>query len=308
MRFVSGLFLAISSIGVVFGGVADHLKRAEEKKDYHHMRNIDFIYMINLDERSEKWEMSCRQLEPYGIYPYRFSAVNGWNLSLEVINDVGLKYRPDMTPLLSSTYPMEPEAEGMFSNEFMTQFGKTYFRHGLARGTVGIILSHLSILQDAFDSGYETIWIMEDDIEVLSDPRKIPDLIEELDRFIGRDNWDVLFTDKNTRDARGNEVPSAGMAKCPNFNPSDKSQYYIKEQISENFHRIGSRFGAYSLIMRRSGIEKILNFIKAHEIYLPYDMALYLPQGIKLYTVTRNIVSNLPKAISDNGHANYLKK
>ncbi|MFI5334690.1 MAG: hypothetical protein ACHQT8_05960 [Chlamydiales bacterium] len=36
------------------------------------------------------------------------------------------------------------------------------------------MLSHLSILQDAFDSGYETIWVMEDDIEVVRNPTFSP--------------------------------------------------------------------------------------------------------------------------------------
>jgi len=69
-------------------GLQDHFKKAEGKSDIHKTRNIDFIYMINLDERPEKWQMSIAQLASYGIIPYRFSAVNGWELSLEDINDV----------------------------------------------------------------------------------------------------------------------------------------------------------------------------------------------------------------------------
>lgn len=31
------------------------------------------------------------------------------------------------------------------------------------------MLSHLSVLKDALDSGYETIWVMEDDIHIIQD-------------------------------------------------------------------------------------------------------------------------------------------
>ena len=75
---------------------------------------------------------SCEALNRYGVYPYRFSAVNGWELTLEAINDVGLKYEPGMTPLMATTYPSE--AEGFPSHEFMCEYGKTYFCHCMAKG------------------------------------------------------------------------------------------------------------------------------------------------------------------------------
>jgi len=53
----------------------------------------------------------------------------------------------------------------------------------MSRGAIGIILSHLSVLQDAYDAGYETIWVMEDDIELLGNPHSVSDLISELEPF-----------------------------------------------------------------------------------------------------------------------------
>src|SRR5437868_12063325 len=67
----------------IFASVDQHFKKALGKSDIHKMKNIDFIYMINLDERPEKFEKSVQQLHPFGIYPYRFSAVNGWELSMD---------------------------------------------------------------------------------------------------------------------------------------------------------------------------------------------------------------------------------
>src|SRR5438309_6475026 len=90
--------------------------------------------------------------------------------------------------------------------EVIRTYGRTYFGRGMERGTIGIVLSHLSVLQDAYNSGYETVWVMEDDIEVVRNPRLISGLIEQLDMKIGKGNWDILFTDQDTRDKNGNYV------------------------------------------------------------------------------------------------------
>lgn len=66
--------------------------------------------------------------------------------------------------------------------------------------------------------------------------------------------------------------------------------------------------GAHSLILRRSGIRKLLQFLKAHQLFFPYDMEYIIPPGIKLFTVREDVVSNLPKALSDNGGPNYLNQ
>lgn len=81
------VLLLLVEIGL-FSGVADHLKAAPNKGSDHNMRNIDFIYMINLDQRPEKFALSMSYLEKYKINPYRFSAVNGWELSKQDILDV----------------------------------------------------------------------------------------------------------------------------------------------------------------------------------------------------------------------------
>lgn len=290
------------------GALIDHLKKAPNKSDNHSMLNIDFIYVINLDQRPEKWEMTLGQLSKYGIFPYRFSAVNGWELTLDQINDVGLKFSPEMEGgFMATSYHKKDNFKD--SHEPLQVFGQTYFCHCMARGTIGIALSHISVLQDAYESGYNTIWVMEDDIEVIRDPRILSDFVKELDLLVGAENWDILFTDRDIRNADALYVPSNGVAKRPDYAAfSQKNNYKLCEDVLPHFRRLGSRFGAHSMIVRRSGMKKLLQFFKAHNIFLPYDMDYVLPAGIKLYTVLEDVVSNLPKAISDNGGANYLKK
>lgn len=301
------LVLFVCSIS--HGALQDHLKKAEGKYYDHKMRNIDFIYMINLDERPQKYALSKKRLGNYGINPYRFSAVNGWNLSLEVINDVGIKYQPGMTPLLATTY-LDIGKKKIHSHEYMKHFGKTYFCHCMALGAIGCSLSHISVLQDAYDSGYETIWVMEDDIEILEDPHRLSDLIDELDELVGHNNWDVLFTDCDYRIGIGKYWLAQGAAKRPDMDCSPEQRYsapYTKTvQINDHFRKIAARFGTVSMIIRRSGIIKLFEFWKTRNIYLPCDLENYLPSGIQRYGLTFDLVTNMFNALSDIGSPGYL--
>lgn len=321
------LLLLVNCIAFLYGDIEDHFKKTEGKSENHNFCNIDFIYMINLEERPEKFERSSQELFLYGINPHRFSAVNGWELSLDDINDVGVKFSPEMNGgLLATRYRLKKDGEHYFPatqectnplcpcnssfiwdhNESIQCYGLTYFCHCASPGMIGIALSHLSVLQDAYDSGYETIWVMEDDIEVVRDPRILPDLIEKLDKLVGFDGWDILFTDQDTKNNDGVYVPCCSFAKRPNFTPANPYKFIEKREISPDFRYVGARYGAYSMIVRRSGMKKLLDFFKEYQIFLPFDMDYTLPPGIRLYTLLDDVVSTRPKSSSDNGVPNYL--
>lgn len=303
------LILLLSLIAAdLFGSFRHQLKEVDSKSSRHSMRNIDFIYMINLDERPEKLEKSLSQLRPFGIDPYRFSAVNGWQLSLEAINDVGLKFAPWMEKGIWATYYTEENGEVVAQHELAYDTEKSYFVHRMGKGTIGIALSHLSILVDAYQSGYETIWVMEDDIEVSKNPKLLSSLIDKLDKLVGKGNWDILFTDIDYKNAEGKYIPCTGYAPRPNFKPADPSVFAKRVDISRDFTQIGARFGAHSMIIRRSGIEKLLAFFDEYSIFLPYDMDFVLPPTIRLYCLRYDIVGQLSGAISDNGSPPPEKK
>lgn len=286
--------------------VSDHLRKVEDKSSLETIRNIDCIYVINLSERPERWIQTTMELSPYGISPCRLSAVNGWKLSLEEINDVGLHYSPEMEGgFMGTCYLLDGNFEP--HHEIIQEFGRTYFCHCLSRGAIGIMLSHLSVLQDAFDAGYETIWVMEDDIQVIRDPRQLSSLIDELNTEVGEDGWDILFTDRDIHAPTGEYVPCYYAGRRPDYiQGSLINNYQHREQISPNFIKIGARSGAHSMILKRSGIEKILSFCKAHNIFFPYDMEYIFPPNIKLYTVESDIVTNRMNASSDNGGPTYF--
>ena len=296
------LFFLILMLGLnsnLFSGVENHLVKITNKSDgqLHQIRNIDFIYMINLDRRPEKFEQSAVQLNPFGVYPFRFPAIYGKKLTLEQINDLGVKLEPWMTSGQWGTSYLDESLQPV--HDIVHVLGRNYFCHCMGRGPIAIVLSHLSVLQDAYDSGYKTIWVMEDDIQVLRDPNLLSGLIDKLDKLVEK-KWDILFTDKDTKNNRGEYVPCLGYAWRPNFAPQNPGRFAEQKIISPDFKKVGARYGAYSMIVRRSGMKKILKFIKKHQIFLPYDMEFYLPNDIKMYAVNEDIISTLPQALSDN--------
>lgn len=298
------LFLFLLCFNTLCGGIEEYFKIPKDKYEIHTIRNVDFIYTLNLDERPEKFAKCEQQLLEYDIFPYRFSAVNGWKLTLEDLNKLGVKYESWMKKdLWGTSYLLEDG--GQPHHEIMHVLGRNYFCHCMSRGAIGIVLSHLSILQDALDSGYETIWVMEDDIQIIRNPHIISDLIDKLDKLVGKDNWDILFTDQDTKNQQGAYVPCLGYARKPNFDPEHPERFAQRIDVSKDFRKIGARYGAYSMIVRKSAMKKILKFIKTYKIFLPYDMEFYLPSNIKMYTVINDVVSTQPNALSDNGRPGY---
>ncbi len=302
-------FFFILSISHIQAAVEDHFKPARDKSDFYlnQVRNIDYIYLLNLDQRPEKLAHCLNELEPYGIHPYRFSAVNGWELTLDILNDVGIEYESYMVKDLWATAYL-PNRNFRPYHEIMHSVGRNYFSHCLSRGAVGIALSHLSILQDALNSGYETIWVIEDDILVIQNPHSLSDRISELDHLVGHNNWDILFTDQDTKNQKGQYVPCFSHARRPNFSPEFPQRFADRKNLNDTFRKIGARYGAYSMIIRRSGMQKILDFIKTHKIFFPYDMDFYLPNNITLYALINDVVSTQPNALSDNGKPYYNSK
>ncbi len=267
------------------------------------MENIDYIYMINLDERPEKFERTMNALRPYEINPYRFSAVNGWGLSFSAIDELGVGYQPGTPhgPIASVFRHVDGKEYPSF--EIMKEEGVTYYCHSMSRGAIGCILSHLSVLQDAYDSGYNTIWVMEDDIKIVSDPHQISSLITALDCLAP--GWDVLFTDDETKGGDGNRVYCGGIRPRPNFPYRSLEYYRERAYVNADIMKLGLRFGSYSMIIRRSGMQKLLDFFKTYKIFFPYDMEYFFPPNIKLYACTRDIVTTQAGGISDNGNPTY---
>ncbi|MDE3046198.1 MAG: glycosyltransferase family 25 protein [Verrucomicrobiota bacterium] len=269
------------------------------------MPGIDFIYMINLGERPEKYQRTMNALKPYGIYPYRFSAVNGWKLSFKAIDELGVRYQPGTPPGPIASVYRHVDGKEYMSFEIMQEEGTAYYCHSLSRGAIGCILSHLSVLQDAYDSGYQTIWVMEDDIRMVRDPHELSSLINTLDKLAP--DWDVLFTDDETKGSDGSRVYCGGLRPRPNFQLQPLDHYLRRAWVNVDLFKLGLRFGTYSMIIRRSGIQKILQFFKTYKLFFPYDIDFCFVPDLQRYACSQDIVTTIAGGLSDNGNPTYEK-
>lgn len=291
----------------LFAALESHFRPVQKDFDIHSFKNIDFIYLINLDERPEKLAKTLSQLHPYSIYPCRFSAIHGWKLPLEVINDVGVKFKPWMKKGMVGTYFIMQEGRLHAKHEIMKESDKSYFVYTMKPSAIGIALSHLSVLYDAYQAGYKTIWVLEDDIDVIRDPTILPDFTDKLDALVGSDGWDILFTDIDIKNKHGEYLRCTEYAPRPNFTPKDRLRFAKREVINPDFSRVGARYGGHSMIIRRSGIEKLLNFIHEYSIFHAIDVDYVLPEDIRLYSLNYDVVSQLTNALSDNFSPNYAE-
>ena len=283
---------------------ADHLKKVEGSRvASSEIQGIDYIYLINLDKRPEKWERSLLQLNPYKIAPHRFSAIYGWDLSAKAMNDLGVKYVAGMKiSEVAVHFPFGAKVLGLFEQLSRASQGKVFFSKSMTPGAIGCTLSHLSVLQDALDAGYETIWVIEDDILVEKDPHHLHTLIEKLDHLVGKEGWDILYTDHDREDRdmypAGNDFESDLKGDLWYFWRPDrdlqkeKPRLARREILSEDFLRIGSRMRTHSMVIRRSGMQKILDFYKRSHMFIPYDHELAIIPDIKLISLRHNVVTH----------------
>lgn len=294
-------FLSVASCG--YSELEDHIRILNDKTAICSISNIDYVYVINLDHRKKKYQKTLEQLAPYGIVPYRFSAVNGWKLPIETIWDVGLSFEEGMRPGgMGTVYRIDPEnGKEYHSHEVVEEKGTHYLCHCAARGMIGCILSHLTIMNDALRSNYDVVWICEDDIEVVRDPNILSRYIDDLDRIVGRDNWDVLFTFRDYRGANGQYFVPYGANYRPNIETRCQEKFNINQPISDELRRVGTRFGTQSMIWTKRGMQKALDYYRKYKIFMPYDLDLVLIPEIKMYSVLNDVVTNMLDVQSDLG-------
>lgn len=231
---------------------------------------IDCIYVINLDERREKWAKMESKLSKHRLKGNRVSGVNGWKLSKTTLSELSGPYEIKMN-----------------------------------NGHYGCLLSHVSILFDAYARGFSKIWILEDDAEFIYKVSLIPLLINELEAI--DPNWDILFTDQDFRDRKGGYIRSLATNPRPDQSIYEPSYYVQRSDVSARLMRIHSRYGTHSMILSQRGIEKMLHYFSHVYVWAPIDIDMHYIPGLKEYASKKDIVSNsLEKNVSDTSKGSDL--
>lgn len=307
---MKNILLFICCLIHCYAGIEDHYRKLKNKLGSSGMENIDYIYLINLDLRPERWANCLDQLIPYGIFPERFPGIYGWALSPAELNGIALTFQSGMWTGKESVMHFPLDGDGIPQWVYLSGAfnGKGCFSGWTVKGTIGCSLAHLSVLKDAYDSGYDTIWVMEDDIFIWEDPHQLSDLIKELDTLVGPNEWDAFYTDQNLLVVDPNkdiysEIPA--LYWRPDMPYRDVRFLAEHHDVGEHFIKIGSRMRQHSVIYRRRGIEKILNFYRDHGNFLPYDNEIALIPGIQLYTSRKNIVS--AREVTSDTRTHYFR-
>jgi GR25 family glycosyltransferase involved in LPS biosynthesis len=253
----------------------NYLKPVELIEEDSGMEMIDCIYVINLDKRPEKWHRVEKICKKQGLKVNRVSAVNGWELSATALSDLEGPYGPTLKP-----------------------------------GEIGCILSHLSIAKDAYERGFNLIWVMEDDIEFLGDTHEISKLVNNLYEI--DPEWDLLYTDPDMRISECSytnafllSIMDLGLRidLYPHLNRpgQDEGTYYqCREKKNSDIARIYRRFGTHSMLISRRGLEKILDYFSQYFLYAPIDWDLHYIPSFREYAAQKNIVTNtLTNIITD---------
>jgi GR25 family glycosyltransferase involved in LPS biosynthesis len=234
---------------------AKYLKKMTPKVMNSGVNRLDCIYVINLDRRPEKWKRMQRVLKEAGINGNRFSAIDGMKISDETQKE------------LAGKYPVR-----------------------MLKGEVGCLLSHVSVIKDAYDRGFNLIWIFEDDIEFAEDPHVMMPIVKALSSI--DPNWDVLYTDVDSKHSSGETALAMGY----DFRPDRLFQYplehYLKrKRVNADLMRLGQRYGLYSYLVSRKGMKKISHYFTHVNLWTAIDIDIHYIPTIREYSTIRDIVT-----------------
>ncbi len=245
--------------------IVQHLKTLNITEFDTGIEKVDCIYIINLDTRPEKWERVIPQFIDRGLKFNRVSGVVGSDLS---------------------------------ESQVLEMAG--FYQRWMKVGHIGCLLSHISVLKDAYNRDVERIWVMEDDAEVLEDPHQISDILSELEEIDS--DWDILYTDTDMRDSTDGYLRFLAL----DSRPDQKLQfwYYLikRTQLSKNIMKIGQRYGTHSFLISRKGMKKMLDHFTHVYLWSAIDIDMHYIPNIREYSTTRDIVSNFRITTSDTAN------
>ncbi len=229
------------------------------------LNGIDYIYLINLKERPLKLARMEQLFSENGLIVNHFYAINGWKL--------------------------EPNEQG----REVTKFGNTYKNapnRWVSWGGIGCYLSHLSIIKNAYEKNFNSIWIMEDDLIFHVKPEVVCEMLKKVNEI--DPEWDIFYTDSNNRDATG-RFRIGSHPIIPPIHLDNKGRAYCNnvEVINDDFAKIRARGGTYSMILSKRGIKKIYETLSKLPILTPYDDVLPFLDDVRYYISRKPVVTHL---------------
>lgn len=273
----------------------DHLLRQGIQASPCGLASVDSCFVINIDCRRGRWNRMQRELAEYGVAPSRVSAVVGAKLSNADLSSLGLRWEPGMRKVMAATFINGEKRVGATKPQDGTWFMNSA---NLGRGALGCYLSHLSVWQAAWDLGLQRIWVLEDDDEFVRPKEVLEARIAELDRLVGPDGWDILYTDP---DPRRSLKPFAAwtcgvIPKRPDFL---LQRTMARTPLSQTLETVTARYGTYSMVVNRSALHKLLTFFRHYGLFTPLDGDVHLVPGLRQFCCRDYVATNCVTGVSD---------
>lgn len=235
--------------------IVKYLKPIEISENPSGLQYVDCIYVINLDERPQKWKRMKTLFNEHGLNVNRVSGINGWLIPHEIKQELAGPY--------------------------------TIHYNG---GQLGCLLSHISIIKDANLRNLDLIWILEDDVEFLGDLNQIPPLLEKLSQI--DPDWDIFYTDLDFRHAKGGYLPVTGLDPRPDQELPSIHYFQQRTALSNEIMQIRIRYGTHSMLISKKGVQKILDYFTHIYLWPAIDGDLHYIPGIREYATRKDLVSN----------------
>ena len=163
----------------------------------------------------------------------------------------------------------------------------------LTREEYATFLSFLSVVNDAYERGFERIWVCDDDIEFFDDFKLIPKLLSKLTQF--DPDWDIFYTDISPRclsDGRVSHLFSSAYDPRPDQKIKSLQHFTKKFRVSADIMLIRQRTGMHSTILSKNGIKKIRDYFVHVYLWSPLDVDIHYIPEICEYSARKDIVSS----------------
>ncbi|MBS0625112.1 MAG: glycosyltransferase family 25 protein [Verrucomicrobia bacterium] len=278
--------------------IIKHFKKIDDKYEEEKflVRNVDLIYLINLDRRPDRWKRCLEQFLPHKIRPHRVAGIIGWDLTQEVFDDIAMRPKPPMQydkgvhfKFVPGGYPSEPFTEAAY--------GRPCLHKDAPAGGMGGCLTHYSNIYDGYVSGYNVIWTLEDDVTVKSDPHMISEYISRLNALAP--DWDVLYTDDDDHFTAANVFTHFGGSRWMRPGRPIPESMIERKPVGADFFKIGGRTQTHSYLVSRAGMRKILDYIFREKLFVPFDTEIPCVPGINLYNLRYDVVHGRDRQYSD---------
>ncbi len=225
----------------------------------HLERKIQHVYVVNMKNNPDRYKKISSELNSEGIKFSRFNAIDGYNL--KIISKSGEIFTGKDLKSGKAKLKMGEKYKVYCPNVVMNYryIPKMYYAP-LVAGEFGCYCSHLEIMHDVIEKGYNAVLILEDDAEIY---KGVAQKIKKLEQYLPDvKKWDIIYTGLSMR------KNSYGYFR--------KFQPVIRNPEIKRITKFPLKiWGTYSFIINYSGATKILSEIESSGIYDPIDLNLY---------------------------------